>query len=493
MDDVASVRLPPAPETKYRIELRSDGDDAALVEWVNREVMLGDVDNHWWSTRVVQTAHGIVFRGTAYVKPEAVPVSVTVRCPAFTDLPQPTPDSTEFTSPGRRIGRRRRAQSEASALEDIADSVVWDILQEAVAVGATDVYLEPRADEVIVRRRVDGIPEEAIAVRAERLDLAAALRRIAAAESLDVLGSTVHLRASSTPTVHGEQATLKIVPVEAPRRLSELGMPRELESALRDAVQSTYLRPAQAGLVLVVGPRYSGQTSTLRSIIHEIIRPECRIVVVGHRADLGVRGCLVIEPGDDGGPTHADALRTALDDDADVIAVDGIADEATARLAIEGVMGGRLVVATMAAHDAPTAILRLVDMGISPQLLGASLRCVVAQQFARRVCNFCKESYEPDADELTLLGASDPFAAYRHRGCPWCSQSGYSGRVPFFEVLTVQPHLRPAVEFGSLHEIAAAATAHGTRSLREDGYRLVREGITTLDEIRRATAAPLSR
>jgi len=394
--------------------------------------------------------------------------------------------------------------------DDPIARLVYSTVCRAVAEGASDIHIEPSNGDIVVRFRVDGFLDEGGSIPLEIgpmvehwVDLAVAQdvidceprperyamwdpdlteaerRKIAewparewvgnplARVVVDCMRQPVRLRRTSTATGHGNHLALRIVPVRRrPPSLGDLGMAPEPASALVEMIRPReFPVTPQPGLALVVGGKSSGRTTTARTLLDMYASPKIKIVVIGDPAEFA----------DVWAPVAATVAP-----DADVLVIDGIADESTARLAVESAMGGRLVLATMAAPDAPTGIVRLVDFGISPQILAASLRCVVAQQLVRRLCPSCCVTDE--VDDTT----------YRNRGCPRCGQTGYRGRAPLFEVLAVQPDLRAAIEFGSLHEIAAAATEHGMASLREDGLRLVREGVTSLEELRRVTSDRLS-
>ena len=399
--------------------------------------------------------------------------------------------------------------------DEPAARLVLGILTHAVEERASDIHLEPGRDTITVRGRIDGrleqwqeIPLRFLPGIEEWLDRALAQdlidctvwlgQRVRTDEDapqnrrgqgwienplarvvFEAMRQPIRLRRTSTTTAYGDHVALRIIPVRRPpATLEEIGLAPDSASAVADAIglpRGLHYETPMPGLVLVAGPAGGGRTTTLNGLIGLVDQPHLETVLLGDPVEFADHHRVAAKAAD------VDALEQALEADTDVVVIDGICDTRTAQLAIEAVMGGRLVLATMAAPDAPTAIVRLIDLGIAPQILAASLRCVVGQQLVRRLCPSCCVADE--VDETT----------YRHRGCPRCSQVGYRGRVPLFEVLTVQPDLRAAVEFGSLREIAAAATEHGMPSLREEGLRLVRDGVTSLEELGRALAAPRAR
>jgi type II secretory ATPase GspE/PulE/Tfp pilus assembly ATPase PilB-like protein len=201
-----------------------------------------------------------------------------------------------------------------------------------------------------------------------------------------------------------------------------------------------------------------------------------------------IQGVNQIEVTPKAGLTFARGLRTILRSDPDVLLVGEIRDEETARIAVQAAMTGHLVLTTLHAHNAAASIARIKDMGVEPSLLATSVNCIIAQRLARRLCLECREEHEPDEHELRELGLEHGhgLTLYRAKGCVQCARTGYAGRVALYEVLNVQGHMRRLIE-ATTEEIFAAAVEQGMTTLRQDGVRLVLEGVSSLDEIRRVT------
>src|SRR6266508_1789698 len=258
--------------------------------------------------------------------------------------------------------------------------------------------------------------------------------------SIRLGGRPMDLRIAVLPTTYGEQVVLRIMRGVAGRiSIDDLGMNAEAYASFTRAIRQPY------GAVLAVGPTGAGKTTTLYAALDFLNEP-------------------------------------------DVMLVGEIRDEETARIAVRAAMTGHLVLTTLHAHNAAASIARLKDMGVEPSLLATSINCIVAQRLARRLCVECREAYEPDADELAELGLEgvQGHTAYRASGCMQCAGTGYSGRVALYEVLNVHGRIRRHIE-ATTEEIFAAAVEEGMVTLRQDGLRIVREGISSLDEIRRVT------
>src|SRR5207344_2174137 len=285
------------------------------------------------------------------------------------------------------------------------------------------------------------------------------------------------------PTTHGEQVVLRILhrAVSKPD-LGELGMTAVAREQFEQAIRQPY------GTVIVCGPTGSGKTTTLYTALHMLNDPGRVLMTIEDPVEYQIPGINQVEISLKSGLTFAAGLRTILRSDPDVLLVGEIRDEETAQIAMQAAMTGHLVLSTLHAQTAAATIARLEDMGVEPSILATSVNCIVAQRLARRLCLHCREPYRPteaDIAELARDGATSDSEIYRARGCTECTSTGYSGRVALYEVLPVTGRLRRLIRSASADEIQAAAVEEGMTTLRRDGMRLVRAGISSLDEVRR--------
>jgi type IV pilus assembly protein PilB len=384
-------------------------------------------------------------------------------------------------------------------VEELAPAVrlVNSLISRALEEGASDIHFEPQAEEVVVRIRVDGvtrrlafIPKGMQAAVASRLKVMGGLdiaERRAPQDgrvSIRVAGEPTDLRVAVLPTTFGEQIVLRILQrASGGLGLSDLGMSDDAEAAFVRAIRQPH------GIVLVCGPTGSGKTTTLYAAL-DVLNSEDRVITtIEDPVEYRIPGVVQIEVNARSGLTFPRGLRTILRSDPDVLLVGEIRDEETAAIATQAAMTGHLVLTTLHAHNASSAVARMKQMGVDPQLLASSVNAIVAQRLARRLCLECREAYEPSPAELAELGADKgvtPAELYRAAGCVRCGGTGYRGRIALYEVLAVQGNFRGLIE-GAAHEFFAAAVEHGMETLGQAGNRLCLDGITSLDEIRRIT------
>jgi type IV pilus assembly protein PilB len=245
------------------------------------------------------------------------------------------------------------------------------------------------------------------------------------------------------------------------------------------------------GMVLVTGPTGSGKSTTLYATLNEISKPEINIITVEDPVEYRLPGVNQVQVNHKAGLTFAAVLPAILRSDPDVVLIGEIRDRVTAQLAVEASLTGHLVLSTLHTNDAPSALTRLIEMGIEPFLVGSSLDCVMAQRLARRLCQWCREPYTPTGPELEAArwpydSTGKPEQLWRAVGCRSCSNTGYRGRIALHEVMPVSEEIeRLAVERASSHEIQRVALAEGMDVLRTDGLRKAANGDTTLAEVLR--------
>ena len=402
-------------------------------------------------------------------------------------------EEPEQSGPGAAVIDLREAIAHAPAIKRVNQ-----VLTRAIELGASDVHFTPQRNRLLVRARVDGVMRElttipknlqpAITSRLKvmaELDIAEKRAPQDGRVALRTGDRSIDLRVAVLPTTHGEKVTLRIMGSGGDAiSLEELGMSEPAAAALASAVGQPF------GAVIVVGPTGSGKSTTLHAALMLLNDDERVITTIEDPVEYHVPNADQIEVNPRAGLTFATGLRTILRSDPDVILVGEIRDEETAEIAFQAAMTGHMVLTSLHAQNAASAIARLKDMGVEASLIATSLTCIVAQRLARKLCAHCRESYLPEADDLVELGltALDPETAwlYRAAGCEACSFTGYTGRVGLFEVMPIRGDIRRLVE-RSTEEIFAAAVEAGMTTMREDGIRLVLAGVTSLSELRRIT------
>jgi type IV pilus assembly protein PilB len=301
--------------------------------------------------------------------------------------------------------------------------------------------------------------------------------------SIRFQGLPTDMRIAVLPTTYGEQVVLRIFQHRSggARGLSDLGMRPDAAAAFERAIRQPY------GAVITCGPTGSGKTTTLYAALDLLNEEERVLMTVEDPVEFQIAGINQVEVNTKSGLTFARGLRTILRSDPDVLLVGEVRDEETAKIAIQAAMTGHLVLTTLHTQDAASSVARLRDMGVDASLVATCVNSIVAQRLARRLCTDCREPYAPGDRERAHLHAPAE-VLYRAAGCSRCADTGYRGRVALYEILMVEGHIRRLVEEGASTEaIREAAVAGGMTTLRQDGLRLVLEGITSLDEVSRVT------
>lgn len=376
--------------------------------------------------------------------------------------------------------------------------VVNAMLAEAVRTGASDVHVESIADGLRIRLRMDGVLHDA--QRLDRSFQAAVLSRLKVLAGLDIAerrmpqdGRTrvrvgereVDLRVSTLPALHGESIVLRLLDGAGPgaKSLGELGLAPDTRAAL------SRMLARSSGLVLVTGPTGSGKTTTLYAALGERSTADVKTVTVEDPVEYRLDGVVQLPVNPKSGFGFPTALRAILRHDPDVILVGEMRDAETAEIAVQAALTGHLVLSTLHTTDATGALARLVEMGVPPYLLAATLHGVLAQRLVRTVCPRCANSRAPTAEERALLSDDAPALVRDAVGCMACGGTGYRGRAAIAELMLLDERIRAAFTAGtSIDALRADARARGTRSLRDDGWRLVREGRTTVAEVLRVVS-----
>jgi type IV pilus assembly protein PilB len=376
------------------------------------------------------------------------------------------------------------------------------ILVQAIKDRASDVHIEPFEKSVRLRYRIDGAlmdatppPKHMHIPLISRLKIMSNLdiaeRRLPQDGRMRVKmgGRDVDLRVSVLPTVHGEKAVLRVLDKSnLSASLDQLGLDADTFRAFKTAVDAPH------GLILVTGPTGSGKTTTLYSALNELNNPVFNIITVEDPVEFQIMGINQVPVKKEIGLTFANALRSILRQDPDIIMIGEIRDTETAEIAVEAALTGHQVLSTMHCNDAPGAIARLDDMGIAPFLISSSVILSCAQRLVRRVCSVCKEPMTYPAkmfEDLQIDPRSfDGVPLYKGRGCERCKNSGYAGRAAIIEVMTVSDEIRKLViERSSAMEIGKMAINQGMKTLRDAALAKAREGITTLEQVLVTTAA----
>lgn len=394
---------------------------------------------------------------------------------------------------------------EMSEVEEIADDapivkLVTLIIFQAIHDRASDIHIEPFEKTFKIRYRIDGVlhdmtppPKRFQGPLISRIKIMAGMNiaekrlpqdgRIA----IKLGGRELDLRVSTFPSLFGESVVMRILDKSSALfGLEELGF-------LPDSIEIfNSLIKRSNGIFLVTGPTGSGKTTTLYAALNELNTPEVKIITVEDPVEYQIGGINQVHVKSSIGMTFANALRAFLRQSPDIIMVGEIRDTETAEIAIRASMTGHLVFSTLHTNDAPSAVIRLVDMGVKPFLVGSSVAGVMAQRLVRTICPDCKEPYTPSNKDLAFMNLKmhdlNDGKLYRGKGCTECAHTGYRGRTGVFEIMTVTESIRRLIlKRAPAPMVKTMAREQGMRTIREDGWRKVAQGITTIDEVVRVT------
>ena len=374
------------------------------------------------------------------------------------------------------------------------------VLLQAIKDKASDIHFEPFEDEFKMRYRIDGVlyemvppPKYVALALASRIkvmaDLDIAERRLPqdGRIELTVKGNPIDLRVSVIPTMFGESVVLRVLDrSNVQLSLNKIGLRDDELTIFRQ------LMTKPNGIIIVTGPTGSGKTTTLYSALAELNTPEVKILTAEDPVEYDIDGLVQTQVRPEVGLTFARALRSFLRQDPDIILVGEVRDLETAQISVQAALTGHLVFSTLHTNDAPSAIARLLDLGVEPFLITATLEAIVAQRLVRRICTSCKTEYRPTEQQLMELNIRPEEVGERAfhygKGCDYCNNTGYRGRLGIYEIMPLDDEMHELImERASTSILRREAVKRGMRTLRDSGILAIYEGITTLDEVVRET------
>jgi type IV pilus assembly protein PilB len=395
-------------------------------------------------------------------------------------------------------------QSTSDDSEDLQGpiiKIVNGILIKAIKMGASDIHFEPYETLFRVRYRIDGVMMRAMTLPTKiknalvsrlkimsRLDIAE--RRLPQDGRIKLRlgkGREMDFRVSCLPTLFGEKVVLRLLDKSSLQLdMTKLGVE---ESSLVDLKAAVH-KPV--GMILVTGPTGSGKTTTLYSVLSELNKETENITTAEDPIEYNFMGINQVQMHEDIGLTFASSLRSFLRQDPDIIMVGEIRDFETAQIAIQAALTGHLVLSTVHTNDAPGTVNRLIDMGVEPFLISSAVILIVAQRLIRKICSECKEQTQVHPQLLIDLGVPPDevktFPVFKGKGCPICSNTGYKGRVGLYEVMPMKEEVKEMIlARASTSEIKKEAIRMGMKTLRQSGIHKIKSGMTTIEEVLRAT------
>ena len=387
---------------------------------------------------------------------------------------------------------------EIDKMDDVKNAptvkLVDSLLKNAVEQRASDIHIEPYEKFIRVRFRIDGILKEistlsidvlsGIVTRIKILaDLNIAERRLPQDGRIvmNINNKNIDMRVSILPLVTGEKVVIRILDRTSYKVGRErLGMSKADLAKLDEIISSPH------GIILVTGPTGSGKSTTLYTVLSELNDAEKNIVTVEDPVEYSLEGINQINVNSKVGLTFANGLRSILRQDPDIVMIGEMRDSETAEIGIRAAITGHLVLSTLHTNDAPSSVIRLVDMGIEPFMVATALKGVIAQRLVRKICPHCKEAILADVTEKKLLGVSEneQVVHYKGRGCAACNHSGYSGRMGVYEIMTMDRDIKDLiVRTNNSDEVKDLAIKHGMKTLAMSAKELVLSGQTTIDEM----------
>lgn len=369
--------------------------------------------------------------------------------------------------------------------------LVNSLIEQALKMESSDIHIEPFVDKIRVRFRIDGelhetleIPIKSHSAIVTRIKVMAGMniaeKRLPQDGRLEmnVDSAAIDMRISVLPTVYGEKIVLRIL-----NRGDFLKSKYELGFTDKNLKIFDSIMECPNGIILIAGPTGSGKTTTLYAYLSELNKINKNIITVEDPVEYKIHGINQVQVNSKIGLSFASGLRSILRQDPDIIMIGEIRDEETAEIAVRAAITGHLVISTIHTNDAPSAVIRLQDMGIKAFLVAASLRGVISQRLVKKICTNCKEEYLSNSFENNLLELKDSVVLYKGTGCSKCYNTGYSGRIGIHEVMKVDQNMRNIIyKGGSTDELCEEAVRNGMATLKDNCRQLVLEGITSVEE-----------
>lgn len=397
-----------------------------------------------------------------------------------------------------------QSTDKVSYLEEDANSaptirLVNSIIERAITEQASDIHIEPREGQLLVRMRVDGMMRDIFDVPKDlqgsvisrfkimcNMDIAQHRLPQDGRCNVRIRQQDIDLRVSTLPTIYGEKVVLRLLKKsEGLLTMEGIGLRGKNMELFQNLIHNN-----SEGVILIVGPTGSGKSSTMYTMVKDLNSEEVNLITLEDPVEYNINGVNQVQINEKAGLTFANTLRAVLRQDPDIIGVGEIRDQETADIALRAAMTGHLVLSTIHTNDAKSSIDRLLGIGVEPYLIAGSLKGIVSQRLVRRICPKCKTAYKPDASELSLLRMTDDedFTFYKGQGCADCFYTGYRGRLAVFEILTINTEMRRAIQQNDMTALEIAIENSEFKPILENCKELVLEGITTAREVSRAVS-----
>jgi len=389
-------------------------------------------------------------------------------------------------------------------IEDDANSaptirLVNSIIERAVTEQASDVHIEPREEEVMVRMRIDGMMRNVFTVPKElqssvisrlkimgNMDISQHRIPLDGRCNVRIRQQDIDLRISTLPTIYGEKTVLRLLKkAEGMLTMEGIGLRGENMELFQKLIHNN-----TEGVILIVGPTGSGKSSTMYTMVKDLNNEEVNLITLEDPVEYNINGVNQVQINEKAGLTFANALRAVLRQDPDIIGVGEIRDGETAEIALRAAMTGHLVLSTIHTNDAKSSIDRLLGIGVEPYLIAGSVKGIISQRLVRRICPRCKMPYTPDETETKFLKlpSNRNYTFYRGQGCPECFYTGYRGRMAVFEILVFNSDIKRAISTNDPVALEKAIEASGFTPILENCRELVLDGVTSAKEVSRAVS-----
>lgn len=373
--------------------------------------------------------------------------------------------------------------------------LVNNLVQQAYIRQVSDIHIEPFENDVLVRMRIDGDLVEVM--RLAPASLASVISRIKILSGMNIAEKRVpqdgrfaytndefkvDLRVSTIPTMYGEKCVMRLLNTGGENLLSfeQLGMTKE------NIARFEHMLSAPNGIILVTGPTGSGKSTTLYAVLNRLRKPTINITTIEDPVEKQMFGINQVQVNTKAGMTFASGLRALLRQDPDVIMIGEIRDYETAEIAVRASITGHLVLSTLHTNDSVSTIVRLIDMGVPPYLVSASVNAIIAQRLVKRLCPYCKRKHAVTDSEKVLLGDDGITESFEPVGCPECNHTGYSGRIAIYEIVELDHRIRKMISTNApVEDIKRVAAENGAEFLADNLRELVRRGVTSMDEFNR--------